>query len=141
MLDWRREKGPALHHIVSLLMLFCAEMSGSGILLASLCFFFSDCAALPIFLLDWRGKVVPTMFVTLNYTIFRIPFIYVMVRGGFFIMTTSARENVYLVGMSMLMPLIVVYSVLNVYKLWQILLKTVATDLRTKRQLSLSSCW
>ena len=39
------------------------------------------------------------------------------------------------------MPLIVVYSVLNVYKPWQILLKTVATDLRTKRQLSLSSCW
>ena len=132
ILNYRKEQPVVLHHIVSGLVAVFSEMSTCGALLNSLCFFLSDCAALPMFVLDFKGKVLPTAFVAINYTVFRIPLLVTIWRFCVLVATTPAGNNMWMVAQAGLAPLMVGYSLLSLYKMWKLLIvKTILPQLRT----------
>ena len=137
IIDLRKDKAVAFHHVVALLMTFCA-LNANGAVVASFVFFVSDAAALPMFIIKWRGHVGKTLLVALNYTLFRIPFVVFLAKILLHIFvsmataeeSSTALKNPYYVGFCFLMPMIVLYSLYCGYKLWKGALKLTRNKLQ-----------
>lgn len=128
IIDLRKDKAIAFHHVVALLLTFCA-LNANGSLVASFVFFVSDAAALPMFIIDRRGHVGKTLLVALNHALFRIPFALFLAKilSHVFVSTTTTEEspaalkNPYYIGFCCLMvPMLVLYSLYCGYKIWKL---------------------
>lgn len=120
-LQWTLHDLPTIiHHLVSLGCVVCFKLNTSGLLFCSAAFFLADLSALPLFAFDWKGKMLQTAAVATNYTAWRIPFTFVLVRAWLSATEHNVRQKMpYLEIIRWMVLLIVLYAFVPAYKLWK----------------------